>query len=66
MRPVGGWSKVVTLPPDYGKLVRAGDMVLLAYTADGLCLIAPKFYQNKIAEKLQELQQLLKVEKKSG
>lgn len=62
IRSAGGYSKVVTLPREYSRLLRAGDTALFAYADDGICVIAPKNLENKIARKLQELQELLKQE----
>ena len=65
IRSTGGYSKEVTLPKEYSKKLRAGDTALFAYVDDGFCLFAPKFLENKIARKLQELQELLKMETES-
>ena len=60
IRPAGGHSKVITLPKEYSKKLRTGSEALIAYTEENsFCLVAPKFMENRIAQKLQELQKLL-------
>lgn len=60
IRPAGGHSKVITLPKEYSKKLRVGDEALIAYTEENsFCLVAPLYFQPRIAKKLMELQELL-------